>query len=1032
MKIFTGEKFLQKALSHSGKITRRALTTLMLLAATMSYAQKAVTITGIVTDASTKQPVIGATVMLKGSTVGVATNTAGVYSINVPSAKGGGTLVFSYLGYTSQDVPWHENKTTINVALASDMINMEEVVVVGYGTQNKSTISGAISSVGKERLENTPSASASSLLQGAVAGLNFTTNAASSNPDGDNIILVRGRNSISAESKPLIILDGAPFEGSLGEIATNDIASMEVLKDASAVAIYGSRAASGVILIGTKQGEKGKVRVSYDGSYSIQTVSNFPNVMDIDQYRDFQMMKKDVDTDFDEDDPSTWGITQFEQQTYRMMKNGQYPNYNWRDVILRTGSSMSHKFSVSGGGDKTRFNVSAGMLDTKGIVKGDDYERYNLRANLTTDITKWLEFSTNNSGTFADNSGSKPKFEDAFNKSPLYRPWNEDGSININPAGPEDTKKGNPLETQFEDDLNRTYSAMTTNNFKVKFGFLPGLSYNLRLSAQFSTTEKNHYIPTDIVAGRADQGKATVENRIKYATTIDNILEYKHTFNKKHDVFLTGLYSWEDKVDKTNLLTSTGFSNNFMSWYGATSAAKQTPSFKYSKIDILSLMLRANYAYDGRYIATYTVRRDGASVFGANTKNGTFQSGSLAWNVSNEKFFAPWSHVMNMLKLRVSYGENGNMGIKPYETIPNMDNSSYLQGSNGSSDYINGGNVAPGFMPSTLGTPDLSWETTRAFNIGLDFAFLNNRISGDFNYYDNKTHGLLLKREISPINGISSVVQNVGKIGNKGVEFTINSVNIQRKDFTWQTNATFAWNRNAILDIGDNYDIYGYDLAGDLGNKWFIGHPINVNFDYLITGTWQLREAYLAGLYGALPGYAKYDDRDNDGKYSEYDRQVIGTPDPSYTMSLTNTFRYKDFSLSVLLYGVVGAMKSNAYYNSNNTYIVRDWWTETNPTNEYWAAKYASTGNKYFTGGASSSSPDKFQCADYLRVKDITFSYNLPRKFLNRLGVSSTTVYFSAKNPWTATKFGGMDPELGTDRNIPLNKEFMFGLKLAF
>ena len=904
---------------------------------------------------------------------------------------------------------------------------LDEIIVVGYGSQKKSDVTGAIASLSRERIENTPASSVSQLLQGAVAGLNFSVDNASSNPDGDNVMLIRGRNSIAASNAPLIVVDGVPFNGSLGEISNGDIQSLEVLKDASAAAIYGSRAANGVILITTKQGQKGKTTVRYDGYFSLQNVSNYPRVMTVDEYIYYQSLRPGGG-DYDENDPNTWNITAYELETAQMMKAGTYPTYYWSDLILRTGNSQRHQLSVTGGSDRTKFNVSALMLKTKGVVQRDDYQRYNLRANLNIEISKWMNFGTNNSVTYDDNSGSTPRFQDAFNKSPLLRPWNwefpGDYSINLHPNGPLATNVINPIESMFYDDKKLCYSGSTTNYVDMNFGFLEGLSYKLTFNGQFRLDDKANYVPTYSSGGYGGVGHAGLSKRLKTSLMLENLASFQREFGK-HSVFLTGMFSWEEAVDQTDEMIAEGFANDFLSWYGANQAAKQvTTPYPPIKTDVISFMFRANYTFDARYPITFTVRHDGASVFGEDTKWGTFMSGSVAWNMHNEKFFKNsfLSSVVNNLKLRLSYGSNGNMAISPYQTMAQMDNT-YPFTSNETLDYVDGGAPTPGFVPSTLATPTLSWETTDAFNFGFDFGLFNNRINGDFNIYRNITRDLLLKRRISSVHGISEVFQNVGKTQNQGLELVLNSINISSKDFRWSSNLTFSYNECKILELPD---------GDDVANKWFIGQPIRVNFDYYIIGVWQEHEAALANLFGAQPGYAKYDKRsDNPNQigYDDGDRQIIGSPDPSTLIGLTNTFTYKDFSLSIFLYTALGGVKSNQFYNNNsNNGVWHDWWSPSNPTNKMWSPINAS--NAYLTG--SNNRPSKYERTDFLRVKDITLGYNLPKQFIGKIGLSDLNIYFSVRNLLTVTNYGGLDPEMADNRNIPLNREYMFGLKFSF
>lgn len=980
-----------------------------------------VKVVGTVTDAATSEPVVGATVLVKDTSVGTTTGADGRFAISVPS-KQEAVLVISFLGYRTEEVAWNRSVTEVNVALESDAITAEEVVVVGYGSQRKSDITGAISSVSKSRLEDMPASSVSQMLQGAVAGLNFSTNTSGANPDEDNVMLVRGRNSISASNSPLIVVDGSIYNGSLSDFSPNDIKNIEVLKDASSTAIYGARAANGVFLITTKSGQKGKTTVRLDSYVSFTKINNFPELFSVDDYARYKNLQKNTEADYDPDDPDTWALSDYEMETLQMIKDGTMEYVPWSDYIFRTGFSQRHNLSISGGGDKTKFQISGNVLRTKGVVQGDDYAKYSARFNVTTDISKAISVQVSGNYSYADNSGSTPGFADAFNKSPLYRPKNPDGSINIYPGGPTVTNAINPLESYLYDDLNRSYTASLNPNLTVKIPWVKGLKYELRNSFQYGFTDKGTYYPTTTRKGMGTGGRASMSNALRYSLSVDNILTYQRDI-KKHAIFLTALYGWEYSYKKTTTLDAEGFPHDLTGWNGVSQALNSITNISPQETVMLSAMFRANYAYDSRYLVTYTIRRDAASVFGENNKAAVFHSFALGWNISNEQFFAPWKEVMNNLKLRFSYGENGNMGISPYQTIAQMDNSNPSMtgsGNTGSSDYVNGSTTAPGLLPATLGLPDLSWETTRGFNIGLDYGFLNNRISGDVNLYSNYTYDLLLNRKISSVNGMSSMMSNVGKTQNRGVEFSIRSVNIVRKNFQWSTDFIFSYNENKILDLYGN----GSD---DVANEWFLGRPIKSNFDYYITGVWQLDEAELAKRYGAVPGYARYDDYNNDGQYTDDDRRYLGTPEPAFMLSMTNTFKYKGLSLNILLYSALGATKSNTYLDTN-WYIARDFWTPTNPTNEVWSAN--SQSNKYAFG--TNVKVKKYENADYLRVKDITIGYELPDRWVRKATLSRVNFYVTFKNPFTITSFGGLDPELGDGTHKPLYKEYIFGVNLAF
>ncbi len=942
----------------------------------------------------------GVSIKVKGSSAGTSTDNAGVYTIAVPKDRD--ILQFSMVGYEPKEITIGTSET-VNVQLELSAKSLDDIVIVGYGRQKKSDVTGAVTSIPKERIDNMTRTDVLQLIQGAAPGLNISTTAAGANPESGAVLLIRGRNSISASNDPLIVLDGVPYNGSLSDLNPSDVESIEVLKDASSAAIYGSRGSNGVILIQTKKGDKGKMRIRYDVFYSLQSVANFPHLMNGDEYYLFKQ-------GFDPTDEAA--ITPSELAVYN---DGSYKSFTWKDLIMRQGTNMQHNLSLTGGSDKTTYVVSMSYLGTKGIVVNDQYKRGTARINVTSGLTKWLTLGSNSMLTFANNSGATPSFIDMFNKSPLARPFNADGSINITPIA-DDPRKINPIETSLYDDLKKKYAVSANNYINIDVPNVKGLSYRLNTGLQYQNQEANWYRGLNTGKSGSLRGEGQTSTTIGYSYTLENIVSYQREFGR-HSLFLTGLYSNEERESKTNILAGEGFPNDFLSWYGIPQANKITPGFKYFKTNLISQMFRVNYSFDKRYLITATVRRDGFSGFGADRKYGVFPSVALGWNIANEKFFDKLSKTVNILKLRLSYGENGNQAINPYQTL-----SQLSQG-----DYIDLSVPAPGYIPSTLGSANLGWESTRSLNIGLDFALLKSRITGEINAYRNNTRDLLLKRAISPVNGVNSVYQNIGKTRNTGFEFMVNSANVRSKNFTWNTNLNFAIIKTSIVDL------YG-DGKDDIANKWFLGRNINVNYDYKFIGVWQVEDSLAAIPYGAKPGYARYEDLNKNGVYDPGDRQVIGATEPNFTWGMTNNFTYKKMGLMIFMYGKTGVTKSNPYKDKNYL-IEHNFWTRTNPTNEFWSRE--SQANRYLGRG---SVPSVYENANFVRIKDITLSYDFAGKTAattTRRGKASTTVntlrvYFTGRNLFTFTKWKALDPELDNQRAVPLQREYIFGLSLAF
>ena len=953
-------------------------------------------VTGTVQDAD-GQGIPGVNVVIKNTSTGTITDLNGNFNLSVPGdAK---ILVFSFVGLRTQEVQI-QDKTEFFIVMEQSDISLDEVIVIGYGTQKKSDITGAVASVSKERIEGMVSTDVSQIIQGSVPGLTMMATEAGAAQSGDNsLILIRGRNSITADNSPLIVLDGVPYEGDIGDLNPNDISSIEVLKDASSSAIYGSRGANGVILITSRKGKEGKVEVVYDGYISMQQVANFPHIMNGDEYYDYKKNWVDEGGETGEGDAS---ISDSEREVY---ESGEYTD--WRNELLRTGSSHRHNLSISGGSKTIKWINSTSYLGIRGVAVNDNFERITNRLSVNANITSWLKLGTSVQLSYSDKSGNSPSFSAVYRMSPLVKAYNDDGSINITPL-PDNPLKKSPLEDLLYEDIDKTKQIISNAYLEIDFPWIDGLSYRLNAALRYSDRSQRYYAGMNTVAGQAVNSEGSISGGPYTSTVLENILSYNRSFGKNR-LFITGLYSFEGKKKDIIETYAKAFPNDFMNLYGMSQASYLEQSFFFEQENLISQMIRLNYSYNERYLLTLTARRDGYSGFGKDTKWGTFPSLAVGWNISNEDFYH-LNDVINALKLRFSYGENGNQAVKPYQSI---DRLAILN-------YVSGSITAPGYVPSDMGVPDLGWESTRSMNFGIDYALLHSRIHGDFNIYNNNTFDLLLDRRISPVHGDDKITQNIGKTNNKGIEFSVASTNIQQNNFTWSTGANFALQKNEIvaLQYGDSLD--------DISSKLFIGQPISSNFDYNINGVWQLDEIETAAMHGALPGYAKYEDFLADSLLTPDDRRLIGHTDPNFIWGLTNTFKYKNLSLSLFIYGMHGFIKSNPLKRANVN-IIYNWWTPDNPTNDMWD-KDDRMANAYWVDGGV----NVYERADFVRIKDIILNYDLPVKFSHTIGLNNATIYLSGKNLFTFTSYEGMDPELDTQRAVPLQKEYIIGIKIAF
>ena len=952
------------------------------------------TITGRVTESGTTLGLPGVNIQIKGTSTGTVTDIDGNYILTAPDEAA--ILVFTYIGFEPQEVAI-EGRAQIDLALASSSESLAEVVVIGYGTQKKSDITGAVSSVSKERLEMVPNLSVAQAIQGSIPGVQVNTGTAGASPNGNSII-VRGRNSIRAGNGPLIVLDGFPYEGALSDINTNDIQSIEVLKDASSSAIYGSRGANGVILVTTKEGAIGKPTIAYDGFTSVQRLTNFPDILDGEEFYEFKRTR----------DLSTLTLTEEE-----IFNNRSWSD--WQDLALRNGRSQQHNLSISGGSKNTKYYIAGGYLNVQGIAVNDKFSRVTNRINIDTDIADWLSIGTRTTYSYDDESGLSPDISGITFINPLTQAFEDDGSLAIYP-NKENPNVRNPLQGTLANNSDKAYQLVTNNFVKIDLPFIPGLEYILNAGVRYRFSDNANYFGRNTANGLENRGQSNTYRGKTYSATIENIVNYRRDIGKG-ELFATGLYSYQNNEFSGTALSASGFPTDILGQYAAAQADLIEPRYDFNKTSIISQMFRLNYTHDGRYLFTATGRRDGYSGFGSSDKWGFFPSVALGWNISKESFF-PSDAILNNLKLRVSWGRNGNQAVGAYETISRF----------GTENYVTGSQTRPGYVPSRLGLNDLGWETTESINVGVDYGLWSDRVYGDLNFYKSNTSDLLLNRSISSVHGIGSVTQNIGEVENTGFEASINSRNVTGTNFKWTTNANASYVRNRILSLYGLLDENRNEID-DLENRWFIGQPIRVNFNHQVIGVWQLDEADEASIYGSIPGDVKLEDTDNDGDIDGDDLVLIGQQDPKFLWGLTNSFEYKNFLLRIFVHGVHGVTRQNDLLRDNvftdvtrNT-TRKNWWTPENPTNDF----YANRDGAEQSGGGTGV---YFENASFIRVKDITLGYDLPKELVDRTGLSRLRLYATGRNLFTLTKFGGLDPELSSARGIPLQKEYVLGINV--
>jgi TonB-linked SusC/RagA family outer membrane protein len=967
------------------------------------YAQGTFSVKGKVSD-QTGAGIPGANVKVAGTNQGTVTDNNGAFAITLSAPA---TLQISYIGYTMQSVPVSATTQTLDIKLSENEAdkNLNEVVVVGYGTQKKSDITGAVTSIPKSRLSQLPVTNVLQAIQGAAAGVNVSQT--SSVPGAQPSALVRGQNSINATTGPYVVVDGIPLSktgGSLNDINPNDIASVEILKDASAVAIYGTNGSNGVILITTKRGTTGKPVIRYSGYAGVENIAHILEPRNGTEY-----VQKYAD----------WIAQTGQKQVNPVPNFGELPNYNagittnWIDEATQTGVMQDHNVSISGGTEDVKYFISGDYLDQKGVVKGFNYKRTTIRSNLDVDVTDYLTVGTSLFVTSNNTDGGRANLLFASAMSPYGQMYNPNGSYKIYPMEPEQLFT-NPMLGLMTDRIDRSTNLNGNAFAEVKFsGVLEGLKYRLNTGYTYLPARRASYV------GRAANdflGTAENFNSETNSYTLENLLTYTKDFGKHHIDF-TGLYSNQQRKYIFTRARAIGFVNDELSYNNLEAGATQTSESDADRYGLVSQMGRINYSYDSRYLLTLTARRDGSSVFGSNTtKYGVFPSAAIGWNISNEDFMEDVKFVNN-LKLRASHGKSGNEAISVYRTIT----------TNGIIRQPFNGVTTIGAVASNLGNVNLLWETTLATNIGVDFSLFNNRVSGSVDAYKTKTTDILLLRSLPYITGYKEVYDNLGEVDNKGLEINLTTKNLDKGEFKWETTFNFATNKNKLIDL------YG-DKKSDLGNRWFIGQPISVVYDYRLQGVWQTGEDPSQQDPGAKPGDLKFADLNGDGKITADDREVLGQRAPKWTGGLSNTFHYKNLHLNIFIQTAQGMTKNNNDLNygdetgKRNTPAEVGYWTPTNGNNSRPALSYNNTRGYGYASDAG-----------YTRIKDVTLSYVFGAKTLEKLRLGSLTVYGSGRNLHTFTNWIGWDPEgdyapRGSGEwvnNYPVTRTFVFGVNVS-
>ncbi len=975
---------------------------------------QSITITGKVTSQEDNTGLPGVNVIVKGTSQGTVTDIAGNYSLDVPDAES--VLVFSYVGYLLEEVKVG-NRAVIDMLLTPDITALEEIVVVGYGTQKKADITGSVVRITTEETRELPNHSITQSIQGRVPGVYV---ASPERPGQDPALRVRGSSSLTASNNPLVVVDGIIYWGSISDFNPNDIESVDILKDASATAVYGARAANGVVLITTKKGKTDKPQFNFDVYYGIDQPAGLIDVMDGERYLvktdDYNKILLEMNPN-----ASLVELTELEQQN---LANGQ--ETDWIDEVLRTGTIQNYHLGVSGMSDRTNYYIAGNYFSHNGIAVNDNFSRVTLNMNLSNDITDWFNVSVKTALSSRDFSGREASLEQATRQSPYGNLYDEDGpgGFAFQPIG--DPLGINPLIPTLIDDHQTRLSLLGILSTTIQLPFIEGLKWTMNFSNNFRRNNFYEFTNNELTNESMVQNGIALKSHDEFLdVTFDNIINYRRVFAESHSIDLTLLISRENRDFDYTTASANGFVSQQLGYNSLQLGEVQQVSSNFEEQNSTSQMVRLNYGFDSRYALTLTYRRDGFSAFAKDNKYADFPALALAWTISNEAFMqgVNW---LSYLKLRGSYGKNGNQGIAPYSSLARIGTNQYLFG--------NGGTTIATFSMASLENSALTWETTTSTNIGMDFHLFKNILEGSIDAYKSNTENLLQRRSLPRISGFSDVLTNIGETENKGIELALNSKNIENANFSWNTGFVFSLNRTKIVSLsGIDADEDGIE-DDDISNGWFIGEDPNVIFGFKTDGIYQLGDEIPDGF---RPGDFRLLDANKDGTLDPDDRMILGSGNPNFTWGLTNTFRYGQFTLYTMINAVMGG---NDFYIGNNyetrsvnregftTFSERfnlqdvPYWTNDNPSNDYPRLDYSPVFNHAIIESRS-----------FVRIQDITLSYNFKNEVINRLKLSNLKVYGAVKNLYTFTNWSGYNPETAsTIRDIPFLRNYTVGVNFNF
>lgn len=1052
-------------------------------------------VTGVVVD-ERGDPVIGANVIEKGTTNGSITDVDGNFFLNMPENA---TLQISYIGYINQEIKV-TNQESLRIVLREDAQALDEVVVIGYGTVRKKDLTGSVVQIKPSKLLTESPSTIQDVLRG-TAGLNVGM---SNDAKGGGTLNIRGQRSVYVTDKdnpqndthntPLIILDGMHFYGELSEINIDNIAQIDVLKDASAAAVYGAQAANGVIIVTTKKGSQGAPKVSATINYGFTTRADYERMFTTEEYIQHKVDYFEGQTyGYDPNQANInngWVPYQSGQTNpgyYRSPNNlpagvslDQWRGYtsngeqsdqeiwlrrinfkgnalenalagkvvDWDDYVYRTGFQQDYNVNIGGATEKASYFFSGGFMNNEGVMRGDDYRTVRLAMRTNMEVANWLEFGA--SVNFQDRTDGRNLDPNGMQQ---YSPFADDVDENGNwyqyiLTDPEYTQRPtSPYFSSQYTELEKGYQVLNSQfNVKVKLPF--NINYQFNISPRYQFFYDRYFMSADLPGSNPSNRGVNREQGKNFDWSLNNILTWQQTFNKVHDLTLTLVQEaeermyWKDRMEARNILPTDAL--GFHNVSGATmNESKMEVTDTHQTAD--ALLARAQYNYDSRYLLTASVRRDGYCAFGANYPYATFPAVALAWVFTNEKFW-DWNHIMDYGKLRLSWGKNGNRSLRdPYIALSNLTTGQYANYNHG------GGNTYDMvyLRVDRLGNPNLQWEKSTAYNAALDFGFLDNRISGSVEYYLTETKDMIMEERLPGFSGFDKITTNLGQVNNSGFELTINTINIKNQNFTWNTSFALSYNKNEIKHLYGDYDENGKE-ADDRTNKWFIGQAIDEIWDYKVTGIWQTDEREEAAIYGQRPGDPKiWNNPDNDIRnadgtttvyYDDDDKQFLGKRVAPFRLSMRNDFTiFKNFTVGVSLYSFLGwkdarngVLNYDAFMNRDNDGGFLLYRMQNQPWKRYWTPEnaYNDVARIDATGTGGADHPRLYVNRNFLRIDNLSVSYNVPKSVISKLNLSSLRVYGNVKN---LTNFHSSEWYYGDPENMSHStRTFNLGLNVEF